>query len=324
MCTALTLHTRDHYFGRTLDLETTYGEQVCITPRRFPLPFRTKDTLTEHFAMIGMAAVISDYPLYFEAANEKGLGMAGLNFPGNAFYPLIKEGADNISPFEFIPWILAQCDSVAAARPLLERINLAGLPFASQLPLSPLHWILSDAKESIVVESMADGLHIYDNPLGILTNNPPFPYQQFALNNYRHVGISAGENRFLQEDTLDTYCAGLGGLGLPGDVSSMSRFARIAFLAQHSSCAEDEASSVGQFFHLLSGVEMVRGACLTDGGQYDLTQYTSCTNLEKGLCYYTTYANRQITCVDMHSADLDSDTLSTYPLIQHEQIAMQN
>ncbi len=237
MCTALSINGTHHYFGRTLDLDISYGEQVCVMPRNFPFSFRLAGAdggvfeMTEHYALIGMAFVAGGTPLFFEAANEKGLCMAGLNFPGNAYYFPQKEDCDNVTPFEFIPWILGQCAAVEEAREKLARINLVDIPFSPQLPLSPLHWILSDRKESIVVESMRDGLKIHENPLGVMTNNPPFEYQLFNRNNYRGVGRDTGANRFPGKEELQVYCQGLGGLGLPGDVSSMSRFVRAAFHA---------------------------------------------------------------------------------------------
>ena len=116
MCTAATYRTRDHYFGRTLDYEFSYAEEVTITPRNFPFRFRHVRPLDHHYALIGMATVAEDYPLYYEATNEKGLSMAGLNFPGNAVYHPPKDGVDNVCAFELIPWLLGQCASVAEVR----------------------------------------------------------------------------------------------------------------------------------------------------------------------------------------------------------------
>ena len=124
MCTAIMLHTKDHYFGRTLDLEYTYEEQVTVTPRNYEFHFRTRQSLKNHYAIIGMATLADNYPLYYEATNECGLSMAGLNFPDNAYYPHFQDGKDNVAPFEFIPWILGQCKNVEEARAKLENINL--------------------------------------------------------------------------------------------------------------------------------------------------------------------------------------------------------
>ncbi len=314
MCTALNLCTKDHYFGRNLDLDCSYGEEVCVMPRKFKLEFRRMGVLEEHYAMIGMATVVGDVPLYYDGTNEFGLSMAGLNFPGNAYYGPLAADKDNVTPFEFIPWILCKCKDVTEARELLAKINLVNIPFSEHLPLSPLHWIISDKKESLVVEAMKEGIHIHENVTGVLTNNPPFDYHMFNLNNYRNLRVDNGENYFSKELPLNVYCQGLGAMGLPGDVSSMSRFVRAVFNCEHSVCEDDENSSVSQFFHLLSSVEMVRGACLTDTGKWDITVYSSCINTDKGLYYYTTYDNRKINCVDMNKTDLDSDTVSRFPL----------
>ncbi len=324
MCTAICLATKDTYFGRNLDLDCSYGEEVCVLPRCLPLSFRQKTPLATHYAMIGMATVVGGTALLYDAANEHGLAMAGLNFPGNAYYPEKVEGKDNIAPFEFIPWILGQCKTVAEARVFLSRINLVNISFAPTLPLSPLHWILSDSTESIVIESMQDGLHIHENPVGVLTNNPPFPYHLFNLNNYRGLGVTNGENTFLPEQPLVEYCQGLGALGLPGDPSSMSRFVRAVFGASHSVSGEEEQTSVNQFFHLLTSVEMPRGTCRTPAGVWDVTVYSSCINTTRGLYYYTTYENRRIRCVDMHRVDLEGDTLFRYPLHAASEIAYDN
>lgn len=324
MCTALRLTTKDHYFGRNLDLDRSYKEEVCVMPRRFPLSFRQAGELPVHFAMIGMATVADGIPLFYEAANEHGLAMAGLNFPGNAFYAPPASGKDNIAPFEFIPWILGQCKTLSDAEGLLGRINLADIPFSTQLPLSPLHWMICDRDRAIVVEAMRDGLHIHENPVGVLTNNPPFAYHLKNLRQYRHLRTDNRDVAREKDLPYVAYCQGLGAVGLPGDVSSMSRFARMVFGRENSVCESDELSSVGQFFHLLSSVSMVRGACLTDENTWDITVYSACINTDRGLYYYTTYDNQRICCVDMHRADLDSSTISRFPLVTAQSIQYQN
>ncbi len=271
-----------------------------------------------------MAMVLGGVPLFYDGTNEHGLSMAGLNFPGNAFYAPPAEGKDNITPFEFIPWILGKCRNVREAREFVGRINLVNIPFSENVPLSPLHFIISDRDASIVVESMKDGLHVHDDPAGVLTNNPPFEYQLFNLNNYRNLSVENGENSFSGGLMLDKYCQGLGAIGLPGDVSSMSRFVRIAFGRENSVSATDETSSVSQFFHLLSSVAMCRGLCKTDAGEWDITVYSSCVNTDKGIYYYTTYDNSRIAAVDMHKTDLDGNALVRFPLVTGDEILRMN
>ncbi|MBP3435397.1 MAG: choloylglycine hydrolase [Clostridia bacterium] len=323
MCTAVTYRTTDFYFGRTLDNECSYGESVVITPRRFPFAFRHAASQEQHYALIGMAHMADGYPLYYDAVNEKGLGMAGLRFAGNAVYHACAADRDNVASFECIPWILGQCATVAEARVLLDRICVTDTPFSAALPSSPLHWLIADRREAITVESMADGLHIHDNPVGVLTNNPPFAEQLFRLNDYQHLSPKDPINTFSDAITLRSYSRGMGALGLPGDLSSASRFVRAAFVKLNSVSGASEADSVGQFFHILGSVEQVRGCCEV-GEAYEITVYTSCCNADKGIYYYTTYGNRRITAVELHREDLDGMVPIAYPLIDGEQIAYQN
>ncbi len=324
MCTAATYLTKYHYFGRTLDFDFSYQESVTITPRAYPLHFRKVQDLKTHYAMIGMAYVVADYPLYYDATNEKGLSMAGLYFAGNADYKQEKSHYDNVAPFEFIPWILGQCSNIAQARRMLGRVNLIEEHFSKELPLSPLHWIISDRSGSLTVESVKDGLKIYDNPVGVLTNNPSFDYQMFHLNNYRKLSIDTPENTFSDKLDLATYSRGMGAMGLPGDLSSMSRFVKVAFTKMNSLSGDSESESISQFFHILGSVEQQRGCVRMGEGQYEITLYTSCCNTDRGIYYYTTYENHQITAVDMHREELDGDRLVAYPLVKGQQVLWQN
>lgn len=324
MCTAITYKTKDFYFGRTLDYEISYGDEVTITPRNYEFNFRHKQNIKNHYAIIGMAYVTENYPLYYEAVNEKGLGIAGLNFVGNAQYNKKIKGKDNITQFEFIPWILSQSTTVKEAKKLIEKINFLDEPFSTNLPLAQLHWIISDSIESITVEAVKDGIKIYENPVGVLTNNPTFDKQMFELNNYMNLSTKSPKNTFAKSLNLEKYSRGMGAIGLPGDLSAQSRFIRAAFVKMNSVSKEEEKESVSQFFHILNSVEQQRGCCELDDGIFEITIYTSCCNASKGIYYYTTYDNHQITAIDMHKENLNSENLIRYPLIKDEQIKMQN
>ena len=324
MCTAATYKTADFYFGRTLDYEFSYGDEVTVTPRNYPFHFADQGELQTHYALIGMACVTEEYPLYYDAVNEKGLGMAGLNFVGNAVYSDWKEGRDNIAQYELISWILGQCATVKEVRALLAKINITNRPFNEKFPLAQLHWIIADSAGTITVECVQEGLKIYDNPVGVLTNNPPFDEQMFALKNYMHLSVKSPVNTFAPGLELTPYSRGMGAIGLPGDLSSQSRFVRVAFTKMNSISGEGEQESVSQFFHILGSVDQQRGCCVLDDGRCEVTLYTSCCNASRGIYYYTTYDNHQITAVDMHREKLDGEKLVYYPAIKEEQIRFQN
>ena len=324
MCTAVTYKTKDFYFGRNLDYEFSYGDEVAITPRNFRLSFREEGKINSHYAIIGMAYVTENYPLYYDAINEKGLGIAGLNFVGNAVYHEKEEGKYNITPYEFIPWILGQCSNVREVKQLIKNMNFLNKPFSDKLPLSQLHWIIADSDEAITVEPVEEGIKVDGNPVGVLTNNPPFDKQMFNLNNYMYLSNESHENTFAPQLNLESYSRGMGAIGLPGDLSSQSRFVRASFVKMNSISGNGELESVGQFFHILNSVEQQRGCCHLGDGKYEITIYSSCCNATKGIYYYTTYNNHQITAIDMNKENLNSEIIVRYPIIEEEKIKYQN
>ncbi len=324
MCTAITYQTTEHYFGRNLDYDHSYGGEVVVLPRNYPLHYRAAAGSDRHYAIIGTALVQNNYPLFFDATNEKGLSMAGLNFVGNAFYFQPRDGVENIAPFELIPWILSQCSSVNEARKLLGQMQLIDVPFSQEFPNAQLHWMLADRREAVTIESVAGGLQVYDNPVGVLTNNPRFDQQIFQLNSYMHLTTEAPRNTFAKGLDLRRYSLGMGALGLPGDYSSTSRFVKAAFLKWNSQTGDTEEERVSQFFHILGGVEQPRGLTLMENGNYEITLYSSCCNTDRGIYYYRTYENSEIVGVDMHLENLDGTELIVYPMeIMHE-IQIQN
>lgn len=324
MCTAATYKTEDFYFGRTLDYESSYGEEIVVMPRNFRLDFLNMGVYENHYAVIGTAHIAQGYPLFYDAVNEKGLAMAGLNFVGNAYYGKNIDGRDNVAQYEFIPWILSRCSSTAEAKELISKINITDTPFNEQMPAGQLHWIIADREQTITVESVRDGIKVYDNPAGVLTNNPPFNEQMFRLNDYMQLSPKQPQNSFSSKLDLKTYSRGMGAIGLPGDLSSQSRFVRAAFVRANSVSGSSETESVSQFFHILGSVDQQRGCCDVGEGRYEITIYTSCCNADQGIYYYTTYNNHQISAVDMHKEDLDGSRLVSYPMITDEQINRQN
>ena len=324
MCTCMTFKTKDWYFGRNLDLEATFGEKVIVTPRNYEFAFKNNINIKTKYAIIGMGTVIEDYPLYADAGNEKGLCMAGLYFPGNAVYFEEKEKAINIASFELIPWCLGNFSSIAELREVLEKINITNQTFQKNMPVLDLHWMISDEKECIVLEQTKKGLQIYENPYGVLTNNPPFDFHQTNINNYMNISAKFPSNMFSEELSLKPYGQGMGMMGLPGDVTPTSRFVRAVFYKFNSITDEDEESSISQFFHILDSVSMIKGSVITKENLYDMTTYSSCINASKGIYYFKTYYNNQIHAVSLNKENKKADKLEIYELPKKQHIQYLN
>ena len=325
MCTSLTFQTSDFYFGRNLDLEYNFGEKIVITPRQYPFIFKFAGTLSEHYAIIGTAQITDGCPLYAEAVNEKGLCLAALNFPGNAVYAETPEsGKTNLAPFELFGFLLGTCATVKEAEEKLKAVCITHTAFKDGYPVAPLHWHIADKDQSLVLECTKDGMHLYENPVGVLTNNPPFPFQLTNLQNYMHLTSNPPENRFAPALKLAPYGQGMGALGLPGDASPASRFVRAAFCKWNTELPSGEEASVTQFFHILDNVAMVAGSVRTQENKFDRTTYSSCINASRGIYYYKTYNNNQISAVSMHKTDLDGCAPVVFEQVNRQQICYQN
>lgn len=325
MCTSLTFQTSDFYFGRNLDLEYNFGEKIVITPRQYPFIFKFAGTLSEHYAIIGTAQITDGCPLYAEAVNEKGLCLAALNFPGNAVYAEAPEsGKTNLAPFELFGFLLGTCATVKEAEEKLKAVCITHTAFKDGYPVAPLHWHIADKDQSLVLECTKDGMHLYENPVGVLTNNPPFPFQLTNLQNYMHLTSNPPENRFAPALKLAPYGQGMGALGLPGDASPASRFVRAAFCKWNSELPSGEEASVTQFFHILDNVAMVAGSVRTPENKFDRTTYSSCINANRGIYYYKTYNNNQVSAVSMHKTDLDGCAPVVFEQVNRQQICYQN
>ena len=325
MCTSIVYNAGDGYFGRNLDLEVSFGQEVVITPRDYAFNFRKMPTMNHHYAIIGVALVKVNYPLYFDGVNEEGVGMAGLNFDGPAHFFPVEDDKDNISPFEFIPYVLGQCKNVEEAKQLMANLNLVNINFSDQLKLSPLHWLIADRSgKSIVVESTATGLHVYDNPVGVLTNNPEFPQQLTNLANYQSVSPAEPTNTLTPGITLNNYSRGIGSHLLPGGMDSESRFVKETFTKMHAPAGKSERENVTNYFQTLHAVDQQKGLDEVAPDTFEYTIYSDGVNLTTGTLYYTTYENSQINAVAMRNATLNSRDLVVYPMLDDQAINYQN
>ena len=328
MCTALTLSTKDGYnlFGRNMDLAYSFNQAVTLVPRNYEYRDRVTGEIRKNkYAILGMASVIDDYPAFADAFNEKGLGCAGLNFPGY-FHAEENEahGKKNIAPYDLILWILSNFQTVDEVLNEIKNIELVAIPINEKTPLPTLHWIVSDTNgKSIVIEKTKEGFKTYDNPIGVLTNSPTFGWHLTNLNEYMKTTPVQPENVKWGNKELRPLGVGMGTKGLPGGLSGVDRIVRIAYLKSKFPVSEDLLSGISQFFHMLNNVAMPRGAVISEGSD-DITLYSSCMCQQKGIYYYSTYNNNGVSAVDMNKEDLDGKEIKRFEYLDKLNIIYQN
>ena len=300
MCTAI----KDaHLFGRTLDLAKSYGEQVVISPRRYPFCFTHEGKNADHYAMVGSAHISGKAPLYYDAMNEKGLCIAALRFYPLARYHEKQDGRHAVASFELIPWLLCSCADAKEAKSLLEDTVITPDSFSDSLPSTPLHWMVADSKGAFIIESTADGMKIYDNSIGVLTNAPAFPEQIKA--------IPADILLSRRTDYTDSVM-------VPGALSSVARLQRVLDAKSKTEPATDYDGAISRFFHVLGTVNQPEGVWRTEEMQPMRTVYTSCMDTERQIYFFTTYTCRKIRGVRLKNAHLDLDTLTAFPMAREE------
>ena len=317
MCTGLALETKDglHLFGRNMDIEYSFNQSIIFIPRNFKCVNKSnKKELTTKYAVLGMGTIFDDYPTFADGMNEKGLGCAGLNFPVYVSYSKEDiEGKTNIPVYNFLLWVLANFSSVEEVKEALKNANIVDIPISENIPNTTLHWMISDITgKSIVVEQTKEKLNVFDNNIGVLTNSPTFDWHVANLNQYVGLRYNQVPEFKLGDQSLTALGQGTGLVGLPGDFTPASRFVRVAFLRDAMIKNDKDSIDLIEFFHILNNVAMVRGSTRTIEEKSDLTQYTSCMCLEKGIYYYNTYENNQINAIDINKENLDGNEIKTY------------
>ena len=300
------------YFGRNLDWSCGYGQKVVITPRGYKYKSAFLGELTPHHgAIIGMAIVEENVPLYFDCANEAGLGIAGLNFPGYADYaakPI--ENKTNIAAYEFPLWVVMHFSTVDEVEEALKDAVIVAKPINAKYPVSQLHFIIGDAKRSIVVEYTKDGMEIYHNDVDILTNQPGYAWHKENLRNYLNLDPKMPAEVDWRGAKFTAFGSGSLMRGIPGDYYSPSRFVRVAYLNTHYPVKSTEQDNVSRLFHTLGGVSMVDGAAQMADGECEITVYTGGYSSASKTYYYNTYEDPAIVSVAMKDYDLDGAELT--------------
>ena len=299
------------YFGRNLDWECGYGEKIVYTPAdyNYQPAFNAKD---RNHAVIGVGIVVDDTPLYFDCANDAGLAVAGLNFPGYAQYAEDSVNfTTNVAAYEFPLWVARSFTSVDDVAEALKNVTIVGKPINDRYPVSMLHWIVADATRSIVVEYMASGMHVYDDDVDVMTNQPEFPVHRQNLINYINCTPMMVKPVRWGGAELKPWGAGLSAHGLPGDPNSMSRFVRIAYANAHYPDKQGEKDNVTRLFKTLSSAAMVEGMSAMADGQYEKTMFTSGYSARTKTYYMATYDDPTIVATPVSDFDATSNKLQT-------------
>lgn len=300
------------YAGRNLDWECGYGQAVTITPRNYERAYAF-EAPARGYAVIGTCIVVDDAPLYFDCGNEKGVYIAGLNFPGYAEYEKDALPAKtNIAAYEFPLWVASNFASVDEIEVALKDVAIVGKRVNDRYPVSLLHFLICDDERSIVVEYMADGMHIHHNAVDVLTNQPTFDWHLEHLRSYLNLSSEFTPTVNWGGAGLAPYGSGEQLVGLPGSNYSPDRFVRVAYYNTHYPAQTGETANVVRLFRTLGSVEQFLGGGKMEDGNYEYTVYTGGFSAASNTYYMSLYEDPSIKSYPLDATALDGTELYTF------------
>ena len=241
-----------------------------------------------------------------DGMNEKGLTLAAQWLQASAFPTAVPAERKAVAlAFKDIGvWLLGQFATVDEVKAGLRDVAIWAAPIkqmGNQMPA--LHLLLFDAKgKGIVLEYIDRQLRVFDNPVGVATNDPPFDWHLANLQGYVGItGINTAQRRF-GALVVKTHESGTGLVGLPGDTTPPSRFVRLAFFRQHAAEPANAAEAVATASHLINNVDVVRGTVRIDArpdSPLETTLYTTLRDQSNGVYYIRPAAGPSFYRVDL-------------------------
>ncbi len=322
-CTGISFHASDgsYVVARTIEWAgSVLKSEYIITPRGTQMVSYTPQgrngmTFESRYGYVGMSVVEPGFVA--EGMNEVGLSAGLFYFPhyGSYVHYDASERERTIADLQLVQWMLSQfatIDEVVAALPSVRVVSL-------DTSMSTLHWRIAEPSGRQVVLEIIDGVyHVHENKIGVLTNSPDFTWHLTNLNNYVNLYPGIAKPQEWNGVELSSISAGSAFHGIPGDVTSPSRFVRASFFVATAPQRMTAFDVVLQCFHILNnfdvpiGVEHAMGDVPQD--MPSATQWTVVSDVTNRRIYYRTAYNSNIRCIDMHTIDFARVKQGAYPL----------
>lgn len=328
MCTSFTLHAKDESYmlSRTMDFSIEMAKTVTYIPQNFHLihDYSSSEMYQIKYAYVGMGALEDHCNIVFDGVNEQGLTAATLYFVNYANYadPQAVTTAVKVAPDMVVGYTLGNYASVNEVKTAFEQNQIQIVdeknPTLGITP--PLHYIFMDKTgATIVVEVMKDGVHVYDDTVGVMTNSPDYPWHENNLNNYLTVTPKQHEPVNWLGKELHPMSQGSGNFGLPGDFTPVARFVRTAYLKNFMPQADDEYGNLIKAENILKSVNVAKGAVVTETDAQDFSCYRSFMSATSQTYYFATYNNQRVRKINLQSL-IDLTEPKIFVVDNHEDI----
>lgn len=342
-CTSFVLKGSDggRVYGRSMEFGQPLNSQAVLIQRGTSLRGNGPDgkignglAWTSRYAVVGLNALgLKD--IIPDGMNEKGLAGGLLFFAGYANFQAVPAGQTqrSINSAQLLTYILTNFATVDEVKRALPKILVNGasvLVFGGPLPI---HMTLHDRSgKSLAVEYINGELTMMDNPTGVLTNDPPFPYHLAAAGNYANLSAMPPAEMNVNGMKLPPTSTGGGLHGLPGDFLSTSRFIRALTLSRFAPTNLTTQQQVGTAFHILGQFDLPPGSVMLPPGgafggagsttTYEITEWSVAAD-QKNLVYYIqTYNNPGLRSLNFDQLPLDGGAVKVMAIDQPAQVTM--
>lgn len=302
MCTAIGVKDNNKViFGRNMDFSIELNPEIYIVPACYEWQnSKAKSKVKNKYKFIGTGQNIGGI-MFADGMNEFGLGVAALYFMGFADYKKeLNPNKTSIANYDLVNYLLGNFSSVKEIINNIQNINIVGIEDDLTKSIAPLHWMVIDEDDSIVIEVTMNGLQIFNNPVNVLTNSPDFTWHLTNLRNYLNLSNEQLESKKWDNLVLTPFGQGSGSFGLPGDYTSPSRFIRTSFIKNNTLIPTDDEEAINTCFNILKSTFITKGLVITSRNTYDYTQYTVFMNLKSLEYYISTYHNNEIKKVSLN------------------------
>lgn len=314
-CTSLLIKTADdaHVYGRTMEFGFELDSKAVFVPRGYAVQSRGIDnkpgkSWTSKYAIIGLNAL--DLAMVADGMNEVGLTGGILYFPGFAQYTQVADAdpAKAMAPWDFLSWALMNFATVDEVKEALDQVQVVPLVVPKMNIVPPFHYTLHDATgKSIVIEPTGGKLVAYDNPIGVMTNAPGFPWHMTNLRNYVKLSPVNVPPMDIADTKIPSLGEGSGWLGIPGDPTPPSRFIRAVAFSMTVDAQPSGIKSVRLVEHIMNNFDIPYGTIRDEKGQpSDYTQWTAIADIKAGKYYVKTYNNTTLKHIAFADFDLNA------------------
>jgi len=334
-CTGIRLTAEDGttVYGRSMEWGTfDLNSRVAIIPRGYSFTGLTPDGYNgkqwkAKYGVVGLDMLEKD--VLSDGMNERGLTAGLFYHPGFADYMEYDKGEANntITAVDVISYIITQFSTIDEVRHGMQDVRLvAVVEEALGIPVLA-HWMVTEPSgKTIVIEYLDGELHIFDNPLGVITNAPAFDWHVTNLRNYLNLSAVALPTKSIELMDFSPIGAGSGMIGLPGDFTPPSRFVRAVAWTQTARPVPNSGEAVYELFRILDNFNLPLGAAEgSDSEHTDLagmrssTIWTTAWDLSAKTLYFHTQHNRRVRMVDVARLDFTGESIRHIQLDENKQ-----